>query len=250
MNGYVHSIETLGTVDGPGLRYVVFLAGCPLRCKYCHNPDTWNIQSGKLKSVEEILNDYEQYRGFLKGGGLTVTGGEPLVQLDFLIELFTEAKKRHIHTCLDTSGATFTLSKVDKFTVLMNVTDLIMLDIKHIDDEEYYNLTKGKLSETKAMMDFMASMHKDVLIRHVIVENITYDQKQLYRLGYYLGGYRNVVAIDVLPYHTMGVNKYQSLGLEYPLKNARTMSKEESVKARKIIDVGIADKLSGIEPRL
>ncbi len=151
MQGYVHSIETMGTVDGPGLRYVVFTAGCPLRCKYCHNPDTWNIQNGKKMSVSEILDDFEHYRPFLKNGGLTVSGGEPLIQLDFIISLFKQAKERNIHTCLDTSGAFFTRDnsgRLKKFEMLTEVVDLVLLDVKHIDKQKYFELTAGNLNET------------------------------------------------------------------------------------------------------
>lgn len=144
MEGMIHSIETFGTVDGPGIRYVVFVKGCPMRCQYCHNPDTWEMAGGTKKTTDEILEDYEKYKPFLKDGGLTVTGGEPLVQIDFLIELFEKAKQRGIHTCLDTSGIMFRRNVpeiYEKYVRLMKSTDLIMLDIKHIDPEEHVKLT-------------------------------------------------------------------------------------------------------------
>ena len=143
MNCYIHSIETFGTVDGPGVRYVVFVQGCPMRCLYCHNPDTWQMNTGTQMTTDEILDDYEKYRPFLKEGGLTVTGGEPLMQIDFLIELFEKAKARDIHTCLDTSGIAYNKansSYLEKLDRLMEVTDLVMLDIKHIDPEEQQKL--------------------------------------------------------------------------------------------------------------
>ncbi len=247
MNGFIHSIETMGTVDGPGLRYVVFTAGCPLRCKYCHNPDTWNIGNGREVSVNQILDDYDKYRLFLKNGGITVTGGEPLVQIDFLIELFKSAKDKGIHTCLDTSGATFSNKgeRYKKFIELSKVTDLVMLDIKHIKPDGYYELTKGNLDETLAFLDFLSKKETycDVWIRHVIVKGYTYKKDYLYELGYHLGGYKNIKALDVLPYHIMGESKYAALGLEYPLKGMEAMPKENAIKARKIIEAGIVKRL-------
>ncbi|PID30485.1 MAG: pyruvate formate-lyase 1-activating enzyme [Candidatus Cloacimonadota bacterium] len=243
MDGYIHSIETMGSVDGPGLRYVVFTAGCPLRCKYCHNPDTWDMKNSKKISSEEILEDYENYRPYLKNGGLTVTGGEPLVQLDFVIDLFEKAKKRDIHTCLDTSGATFSIvgKNIDKFKKLSKVTDLVMLDIKHIKNDEYYELTKGNLDETLLFLDFLSEdeTYCDVLVRHVLVKGITYKKGLLYDLGYMLGGYKNVKGVDVLPYHVMGTSKYKELGMKYPLEGLEAMPKENAIKAREIVKAGV-----------
>ena len=141
MKGYIHSIESFGTVDGPGIRFVVFFQGCPMRCLYCHNPDTWAMKGGKEISVDEILEKYDSVKSFLKNGGITATGGEPLLQMEFLTELFQKAKEKGIHTCLDTSGITFTPEKRTGFDRLMSVTDLIMLDIKHIDNAEHEKLT-------------------------------------------------------------------------------------------------------------
>ena len=144
MEGRIHSIETFGTVDGPGVRYVIFVQGCPMRCQYCHNPDTWEINAGTLRSTDDLIEDFEKYRPYLTNGGLTVTGGEPLLQIDFMIELFKKAKKRDVHTCIDTSGVVFNRKSqvfMDKFNELLKYTDLIMLDIKHIDDEGHKILT-------------------------------------------------------------------------------------------------------------
>ncbi len=252
MNGYIHSIETLGTVDGPGLRYVVFTSGCPLRCLYCHNPDTWKLNDGKVMTSEEILEDYEKYRPFLKNGGLSITGGEPLVQLDFIIDLFEKAKKRNIHTCLDTSGASFTKDgdRYAKFKKLAKYTDLVMLDIKHIDKDLYKKLTGGDLSETLDFLDFLSKKTNcNIWIRHVIVKGYTYDTTSLYRLGYHIGQYKNISSLDVLPYHSMGVNKYEKLGLEYKLKDMKPMTKESAIKARTIIEAGMRDRLLKHEAR-
>ncbi len=250
MDGYVHSIETMGTVDGPGLRYVVFTAGCPLRCKYCHNPDTWQIENGKKMSSEEIILDFEKYRSYLRSGGLTVSGGDPLVQIEFVTELFELAKERNVHTCLDTSGATFSQSgsRLEKFEKLMAVTDLVMLDIKHIDADGYKELTGGKLEETLSFLDFLE--HKtncEIWIRHVIVKGYTYKTKYLYKLGYHIGAYKKIKALDVLPYHDMAVNKYAELDLIYPLAGMEAMTKEQAKKARMIIEAGMRDRLLGKE---
>ena len=238
MEGYIHSIETFGTVDGPGVRYVVFVQGCPMRCQYCHNPDTWEPKIGEVKTTDEILDDYESYRPYLTGGGITVTGGEPLWQMDFMIELFDKAKKRDIHTCIDTSGIVFNRNSqefMDKLNRLLKNTDLIMLDIKHIRDEEHKKLTG---QSNKNILDFARYLNEidfPVWIRHVTVPGITYIKEYLQELGEFLGELKNVKALDVLPYHTMGVPKYESLGMEYPLKDVPALEKSEAVKARDLI---------------
>ncbi len=252
MYGYVHSIETMGTVDGPGLRYVVFTAGCPLRCKYCHNPDTWQLENGKKMTSDEILADFEKYRPYLRNGGITLSGGEPLLQIDFVTDLFTKAQQKDIHTCLDTSGVTFSkeAARLDKFKKLAEVTNLVMLDIKHINAEVYKELTGGKLTETLEFLDFLAKETDcDIWIRHVIVKGYTYKTEYLYQLGYCIGQYKNIKAIDVLPYHDMAVNKYEELGLDYPLKDMPAMTKEQAVKARTVIEAGIRDRVLGNQAR-
>lgn len=238
MNGYIHSIETFGTVDGPGIRYVVFVQGCPMRCLYCHNPDTWQMNTGKQMSVEEILTDYEKYRPFLKGGGLTVTGGEPLMQIDFLTELFEEAKKKDIHTCIDTSGIAYNEANtayIEKLDRLMKVTDLVMLDIKHIDPEEHQKLCAQPNEQILKFAKYLEQKEIPLWIRHVVVPGITDKEEYWRQLGTFLGELRNLKALDVLPYHTMGVVKYENLGMEYPLKGIPPLDKSEAIKARNII---------------
>lgn len=238
MNGYIHSIETFGTVDGPGIRYVVFVQGCPMRCLYCHNPDTWQMNTGNQMSVEEILTDYEKYRPFLKNGGLTVTGGEPLMQTDFLIELFENAKKREIHTCIDTSGIAYNeknTSYIEKLDRLMKVTDLVMLDIKHIDPEEHQKLCSQPNEQILKFARYLEQKNIPVWIRHVVVPGITDKEIYLRQLGSFLGELRNLKALDVLPYHTMGAVKYENLGMEYPLKGIPPLDKSKAVEARNII---------------
>ena len=238
MEGMIHSIETFGTVDGPGIRYVVFVKGCPMRCMYCHNPDTWLMKGGETKTVEEILDDYERYKPFLKGGGLTVTGGEPLLQIDFVTELFEEAKKRDIHTCLDTSGIQFRRNKPEilaKYERLMKATDLIMLDIKHIDPVEHKKLTGQPCDNIFDFLKFLDEQEKEIWIRHVLVPGITYIPEYLERLGTFIVQFKHIKALDVLPYHNMGKEKYDKMGMDYVLKDVPEATKAQAIEAREII---------------
>ena len=235
MIGYVHSTESFGTVDGPGIRFVVFLQGCPMRCLYCHNPDTWQLNKNNPRTVESILEEYDSYKEFLKNGGITCTGGEPLLQMDFVTELFEKAKQKGIHTCLDTSGALFDPDNPDKFRRLAKSTDLVMLDIKHIDPTEHKKLT-GHLNENiLKFAEFLRDEGVALWIRHVVVPGITDNEEYLHRLGEFIGGLKNLKALDVLPYHTMGKAKYESLGMEYPLGDTREATKQEAVAAKQII---------------
>ncbi len=245
MTGKIHSIETFGTVDGPGIRYVVFLKGCPMRCLYCHNPDTWSQEGAEEKTAEEILEDYKRYEPFLKRGGLTVTGGEPLVQIDFVTELFEKAKKRNIHTCLDTSGVTFRKEDKAKFDRLMDSCDLVMLDIKHINDEEHIKLTGHSNKNILEFLEYLNDNGTPVWIRHVVVPGITQHKEYLYELGKFIGRFNCVKAVDVLAYHDMGKSKYKEMGLEYPLADTKPLSKEEAVEAKKTIFKGIRSALMG-----
>ena len=236
MKGYIHSLESFGTVDGPGVRFVVFFQGCPLRCLYCHNPDTWALGGGTEMSAKEIIEKMVRNLAFYETGGITVTGGEPLLQLDFLIELFSLAKKQGIHTTLDTSGILFDESNTKSFDSLMEVCDLVLLDIKHTDECEHRRLTGSSSKHVFDFIDYLCKKKKPVWIRHVIVPGITYNEKQLKKLGAYLRGFDNVDKIEVLPYHTMGVVKYQALGDEYPLKDTPPLTKEDAHKALEIIN--------------
>ena len=238
MNGFVHSTESFGTVDGPGVRFVVFLQGCPMRCQYCHNPDTWKMNAGSVRSAQSLIAEYERNAPFYRGGGITVTGGEALMQLDFLLELFRLAKQKKIHTCLDTSGVTYHPGKSnynDKLDQLMEVTDLVMLDIKHIDPEGHKTLTGHDNAGILAFARYLDEKKIPVWIRHVVVPGITDDPALLTRLGEFLGTLSNVKALDVLPYHSMGKVKYESLGMEYPLKETKDATKEEAVAAKNIV---------------
>ncbi|MCR5805486.1 MAG: pyruvate formate lyase-activating protein [Oscillospiraceae bacterium] len=248
MKGYIHSTESFGTVDGPGIRFVVFFQGCPLRCLYCHNPDTWEMHSAKNNrgtemSVGEILEMYDGVKEFCSGG-ITATGGEPLMQLDFLTELFEEAKKRNINTCLDTSGITFDPDHTEKFDRLMKSTDVIMLDIKHIDDEEHKKLTGHSNRNILEFARYLSKNEKTLWVRHVTVPGITYNDEYLHRLGVFLSELRSLKALDVLQYHDMGKVKYENLGIPYPLGDTPPLTKDEAAHARDVIMQGIKDGLA------
>lgn len=248
MIGHIHSIETFGTVDGPGTRFVVFFKGCPMRCAYCHNPDTWEMTGGEEHTVEDILDYYDHSKEFyMNGGGLTATGGEPLVQIDFLIELFTQAKAKGIHTCLDTSGIMFRRNDSElltKYERLCKVTDLVMLDIKHINPEEHKKLTKQPNDNILDFANYLAEQNVPLWIRHVIVPDITDQEEELTQLGYFIGGLSNLKALDVLPYHTMGEAKYKNLGLEYPLAGVPALTNKDATAAKEHILAGIKKRRS------
>ncbi|MGN0149545.1 MAG: pyruvate formate-lyase-activating protein [Clostridia bacterium] len=238
MVGYIHSMESFGTVDGPGIRFVVFLQGCPMRCLYCHNPDTWKTGTGTEVTVDDILKKYDSVKAFLKNGGITVTGGEPLMQIEFVTELFAAAKKKGIHTCLDTSGVTYKECN-EEFDKLMSVTDLVMLDIKHIDDDEHRKLTGHSNKNILEFAKYTEKKNVPLWIRHVVVPGITYNEMYLHRLGEFIGTLNNVKALDVLPYHDMGKVKYDAMNIEYPLSDTKPLGKEDAVKAKKIILEGM-----------
>ena len=238
MDGYIHSTESFGTVDGPGVRFVIFLQGCPMRCQYCHNPDTWEMHRGERRSPESLIREYDRNRQFYAKGGITVTGGEALMQIDFLLELFDLAKKEGIHTCLDTSGITYhpgASSYNDKLDALMAVTDLVMLDIKHIDPAGHKALTGHDNAGILAFARYLEQKKVPVWIRHVVVPGITDDPDQLSRLGSFIGSLSNVKALDVLPYHTLGVSKYRQLGIPYPLEGVPQATQQQALDAKKII---------------
>ena len=238
-SGRIHSIETFGTVDGPGIRFVVFFQGCPLRCLYCHNPDSWNMAEGMEMTADDILARFERNRNFYKNGGITATGGEPMVQMDFLLELFTKAKEKGIHTCLDTSGIAFPANPdspvYSKIEQLMEVTDLILLDIKHINDSSHQTLTGRSNRLILAFARYLSRIRKPVWIRHVVVPGITYNEKDLTELGHFLGTLTNMEKLEVLPYHTMGREKYRNLGYEYALGDTPELTREEAKRAEQLI---------------
>lgn len=235
IKGRVHSTESFGTVDGPGIRYVIFLQGCPMRCLYCHNPDSWEINAGTERSVNELLAEYETQKSFYRGGGITVTGGEPLLQIDFVTALFEEAKKRGIHTCVDTSGVTFIPEQTEAFDRLVQVTDLVMLDIKQIDTAAHRELTGHSNQRILAFAKYLERKKVPVWIRYVVVPGYTDRTEDLKALGHFLAALTNVKALDVLPYHDMGKAKYEAMAMKYPLEGVKPLSKEQAVQAREVI---------------
>ena len=242
MVGRIHSFESFGTVDGPGIRYVVFLQGCPLRCQYCHNPDTWAFAGGSEYTAEQVANQAMRYKSYFgEKGGVTVTGGEPLVQIDFVIELFTLLKAKGLHTCVDTSGITFnpdSPASVEKHKALLAVTDLFMLDIKHIDDEACKKLTGQSNKNTLAFAKFLSDNNKAIWIRQVIVPDVTDGEEDLKKTRAFIDSLNTVERVEVLPYHTMGTVKYEKLGMDYPLQGVSAPSKERLAGAKRILTEG------------
>lgn len=231
IKGYVHSHESFGTVDGPGIRYVVFLQGCPLRCKFCHNPDTWKMNDAKYQETpEETFREILKYRNFIKTGGVTITGGEPFMQPEYIKELFKLLKTEGIHTTVDTSGHIFN----ERVKAALEYTDLILLDIKSIDPKTHLDLTKVELDPTLKFVEYLESINKKVWIRHVIVPGITDNDEDLEKLAKFVTTLSNVEKVELLPYHTMGEYKWDTIGEEYPLKGVAPLSIERLENARKI----------------
>ena len=240
IKGLVHSLESFGSVDGPGVRYVIFLQGCRMRCQFCHNPDTWPPQDSGATAytVPELLEKVERCRGYWgKRGGITVSGGEPLLQIDFLTELFAQAKQRGIHTCIDTAGNPFTRQEpfFSKFQRLMEVTDLLLVDIKEMDPQRHKALTGVPNDNILDMLRYLDEIGKPIWIRHVLVPQRTAYEEDLRAMRAFLDTLRNVERVEVLPYHTMGVFKWEKLGIPYPLEGIAPPSQEETAKAREIL---------------
>lgn len=241
LKGYVHSLESFGSVDGPGVRYIIFLSGCAMRCQFCHNADTWNMQVGTPYTAEELLKKAVKYRSYWgKEGGITVSGGEPLLQIDFLTELFEKAKEIGIHTTLDTSGNPFTRKEpfFGKFQKLMEYTDLVMLDIKHIDEKQHIRLTGQTNQNILDMAKYLDEIKKPVWIRHVLVpERSDYDE-YLIRLDAFIRSLHNVEKVEVLPYHTLGAYKWKELGLKYELEGIEAPAPQRIQNANRLLHTG------------
>ena len=240
MKGLVHSLESFGSVDGPGVRYVIFLQGCRMRCQFCHNPDTWDPKDpGAVPyTAEELLEKVERCRGYWgKRGGITVSGGEPLLQIDFLLELFMKAKERGIHTCIDTAGNPFTREEpfFSKFRRLMEVTDLLLVDIKEMNPERHKSLTGVKNDNILDMLRYLDEIRKPIWIRHVLVPERTAFEEDLSALRAFLDTLHNVERVEVLPYHTMGVFKWEKLGIPYPLEGISPPTEAQTARAREIL---------------
>lgn len=236
--GFVHSVESFGSVDGPGIRFLIFLQGCPMRCQFCHNPDSWKTGIGEERTADELLDQAERFRAYWgDNGGITVSGGEALLQIDFLLELFEKAKQRGIGTSLDTSAQLFTRKSpfFEKFERLMELTDTVLLDIKHIDDEEHRKLTRHSNANILDCARYLSEIDKPVWIRHVLIPGITDKDEYLVRLRDFLSTLHNIERIEVLPYHTLGVYKYEKLGIDYPLKDVQPPAAERVANANDIL---------------
>lgn len=240
MVGKIHSVFSGGTVDGPGIRFVVFMQGCPLRCKYCHNPDSWLLADGEERTVSDLTQEIIRYRSYYgEKGGVTVSGGEPLLQIDFVTSLLKSVKNYGINTAVDTSGFIFNHlddACVKKHEELDKYVDLYLLDIKHIDSNSHKNLTGVPNDNTLAFAKWLSERGKRIWIRYVLVPGYTDDEESIKALSEFLKTI-NVEKIEVLPYHTMGEVKYEKLGMEYPLKGVNPPSKESVLKAKQILGV-------------
>lgn len=230
----VHSTESFGTVDGPGIRFVLFLQGCHLQCKYCHNRDTWDIKGGEYKSVDDILEKIKRYKNYmmLSGGGVTVTGGEPLLQVKFLIELFKRLKEEGIHTCIDTSGI---VAITDDIKEVLKYTDLVLLDIKHIDDEKCKKLVGVSNKRELEFAEYLSQNKIKMWIRQVLVPGYTDDEQDLMKLKKFIKSLKTVEKIQILPYHSMGKFKWEKLGVKYELENVRDANSDDVNRAKKIL---------------
>lgn len=236
IKGRVHSFETFGTVDGPGIRFIVFLKGCPLRCKYCHNRDAWSAEGAKLYTAEEIIFEIQKYRNFIdsSNGGVTVSGGEPLIQPQFLKELFQKCKELGIHTAVDTSGYV----NVDDVKEVLDYTDLVLLDLKQANAQKHLELTGVENNKIKLFTQYLSEINKPVWLRYVLVPGYTDDEEDLMAAYDFIKNFKNIEKIEVLPYHTMGKTKWEKLNEEYPLEGVRSPTNEEVERAKSILTHG------------
>ena len=234
VKGRGHSIETFGTVDGPGIRFILFMQGCALRCKYCHNRDTWDTKSGKEYTTDEVITQALKYKSYMNasGGGITVSGGEATLQPEFLNELFIKAKENKIHTCLDTSG----FVNIDVIDPILDNTDLVLLDLKHMIEEESKELTGVGVEKSLKLAKHLDERNIPVWIRHVLLPGITDNKENLEALGEFVSKLNNVERFEFLPYHSIGVHKWESMGLNYELKNIEDATSEDVAKASEIVE--------------
>ena len=222
MKGYVHSLQSLGTVDGPGVRSVVFLSGCPLRCVYCHNPDTWKAEEGQLTDAEELARRLVRFYPFIKKGGVTFSGGEPLLQAEFVATVAELLKKEGLHVAIDTCGAPVTPATER----LLEVADMFLLDVKMTTEEDYKRYTGGSLAATMAFLDRLEEKQKDVWIRHVVVPGINDTEEDILRLAELIKGYTCIKKVELLPYKNLCLEKYRTLGIPFPLEDTPPMKAE------------------------
>ena len=253
VKGKVHSFESFALVDGPGVRYCVFLQGCHMRCKYCHNPETWELEGGEEWSAQDLFNKvyrYKNYWGKKEGdGGITVSGGEALLQMEFVTEFFRLAKEKGVHTALDTSANPFKMDPdyLEKFDKLMEVTDLFILDIKEMNDAKHKELTGWTNENILNLATYLSDHGEEMWIRHVLVPGLTDDEEGLIELADFIKTLKTVSRVEVLPYHTLGVFKWEKMGVKYPLEGIATPTKEEVKRAEEILGINKADALGPVE---
>ena len=238
--GRIHSHETFGLVDGPGVRYVVFMQGCRMRCQYCHNPDTWKLSGGEEWTAEALFQKCWRYHTYWRNnGGITVSGGEPLLQIDFLIEFFKLAKQKGVNTTLDTAGNPFTLEEpfIGKFEELMQYTDLVMLDLKQTDAAAHKKLTGWDNGNILEMARWLSDHGKDMWIRRVLVPGVTDGEEELKQLKQFIDSFKTVKRVEILPYHTLGQFKWENLNIPYPLEDVPTPTPEQVAEAEAILGI-------------
>ncbi len=242
MIGHIHSTESFGAADGPGVRFIVFMQGCHMRCRYCHNPDTWKMDGGDEVTADEILKRALRFKPYWgKDGGITISGGEPLLQIDFVIELFKKAKELGINTCIDTAGNPFTKEEpfFSKFEELMKYTDLLLLDLKEINPTRHKDLTGFDNSNIIEMAKYLSEINKPVWIRHVLVPEYSDFDEDLDALGDFIDTLSNVDRVEILPYHTLGKFKWENLSIPYTLESISPPSAERIENAKNRIHAGI-----------
>lgn len=241
IKGRIHSLESFASADGPGVRYMFFMQGCDMRCRYCHNPETWKCDEGDMQlTAQEAYDKAKAYKPYWKNnGGITVSGGEAMLQIDFVTELFEIAKKDGTNTAIDTSGNPFTMDEpyFSKFKKLCDVTDLFILDIKHIDDEKHKDLTGKSNKNILAMAKYLSDNGKHMWIRHVLVPGYTDNDEDLIKLNEFIKSLNGVDRVEVLPYHTLGVFKYVDMGVKYTLEDVPTPTKEQKAHAEELLHV-------------
>lgn len=238
--GRVHSFESFGLVDGPGVRYVVFMQGCAMRCRYCHNPETWSGEGGAEWTAKALFDKVYRYRNYWGDkGGITVSGGEPLLQMDFVTEFFKLAKEKGVHTTIDTAGQPFSDDEawMTRFKALMDLTDLVMLDLKDFKSENHRALTGYSNENIMKMAKWLSDNGKDMWIRHVLVPDLTDDEEDLRQMGDFIASLKTVKKVEVLPYHALGLFKWEKIGKEYSLKDAKAPSPESVKKAEELLNV-------------
>lgn len=231
MEGYIHSFESFGTKDGPGIRFVLFLQGCPLRCLYCHNVDTWDIKAKKIiMTPDEVMKEILKVKGFIKSGGVTVSGGEPLLQPEFVKELFIKCSEAGIHTALDTSGFIFT----ERVKEVLEHTNLVLLDIKHINPYKYMELTSVSIENTLKFAEYLNKIEKRTWVRYVLVPGYSDNEEDLHEWARFVSRFDNIERVDILPFHQMGGYKWEEVGKEYKLKDTATPTREQIKKTEEI----------------